>query len=93
MVDAESERANAINQRGKLRIAGPQVLHRLVGIERKFAATAVVNHGRSLPQAAAWLESRVEKAATERHCKKVNVWRESRRPPWVTMFRARGLLN
>ena len=47
-IEAEREGAGAIDERGKFCVAGPEMLERLGGIEGKFAAAAVVNHGRSV---------------------------------------------
>ena len=52
-IEAEGERAGAIDERGEFGVAGAQVRHCLGGIEGKLAAAAVVNHGRSVPQVAA----------------------------------------
>ncbi len=48
VVEAERERAGAIDERGEFGVAGAQVRHCLGGIEGKFAAAAVVNHGWSV---------------------------------------------
>jgi len=50
VIEAEGEGAGAVDEHSKLGIAGPQVRHCLGGIEGKFAAAAVVNHGWSVTQ-------------------------------------------
>ena len=55
-IEAEREGANAIDQRGEFGVAGAEMGQRLVAVEGKFAAAAVVNHERSLSHAARWMK-------------------------------------
>ena len=50
--EPKGERAGAADEAGEFEIGGAEVLDGLVGVEGKFAAAAVVNHGRSLSQCA-----------------------------------------
>ena len=47
-IEAQREGAGAIDERGKLGVARAEMRESLVGIEGKFAAAAVVNHGWSV---------------------------------------------
>ena len=51
VVEAEGKRPGAFDQLGELGIAALEMCHCLRGIEGKFWAATVVNHGWSVPQA------------------------------------------
>ena len=48
-VEAERKGAGAVDERGEFGVGGLEMGDGFVGVEGKFAAAAVVNHGRSLP--------------------------------------------
>src|ERR1700722_13581628 len=50
-IETESEGADAIDERGEFSIARAKMRDGLVGVEGKFRAAAVVNHGWSVSQA------------------------------------------
>ena len=47
-VEAERKGAGAVDQQGEFWVGGLEMGHGFVGVEGKFAAAAVVDHGRSL---------------------------------------------
>ena len=51
-IEPQREGAGAVDERGQFGVGGLQMRDRLGGIEGKFAAAAVVDHGRSLSQVA-----------------------------------------